>query len=167
MARASSSWTRDAQQALSSASSDFKQSLKDISEALARTDQSEKVLKKHVDESFDVLALSGNRRRHWMERHESAIWFGGIMMGVSASVNDVINSVAPGEFRYKQAIITGTAVAALIGGLCLTVLGWWRIRKAVVWGWIWKLPDFRFSSKRTDESPVPQMAAVESVNDQA
>jgi uncharacterized membrane protein YcjF (UPF0283 family) len=132
------SWGREASALRTQHCDDFKQSLKDIAEGIARHEPSEKVLERHVTEAFVLLAIAGNDRRPWWSRHEIEIAAGGTLVGASASVPEWIKAFYPVDSEWRQAIIYAMTLIAIAIGVFLVVHGSLRIRRAIAWtmfGW--------------------------------
>lgn len=133
MAARDPSWSSEAKSLLKQSSDDFKQSLKDISEGIARHEPSERVLERHVKEAFALLAIAGNKRRPWYLRHELEIAVGGMLLGASTSVRSIAEVFFPADTPWRQAIVLAVTIVLIGAGLLLVVHGWLRVQQAIVW----------------------------------
>jgi len=137
MAARGPSWSRESTTSRTQISDNFKQSLKDIAEGIARHELSEKVLERHVHEAFSLLAISGNRRLPWYQRHEVEVGLGGALVGISASIPTWIEAFFQNDTAWRKAIICAATFVALALGVFLVVNGWLRVRRAIIWTVTW------------------------------
>lgn len=127
-------WGKESSAALRRHSDDFRQSLHDIAEGIARHEPSEKVLERHVKVAFELLAIAGNHRRPWYTRHELEIGLGGILVGGSTSVSDWVEALYPVGNDWQKALIASVTITMMGVGLFLVLHGWLRVQSAIYWG---------------------------------
>jgi hypothetical protein len=116
--------------------SEYRNALTEIATALARQERAERVLVKHVDEAFRILAASSNNRRPWYQRHETEIAFGAAAVtgGYSFAQNAtavllLLNWCQPSFLEWLPPCLT--AAIWLIGGF-MVLHGFLR-QRGVFW----------------------------------
>lgn len=119
-------WAKEATTALTNFAKDYKVSLKEVAEGLARREHSERVLDRHVREADRALELSGKGRKRWYARHETELAFGGAVLGACPSVPDLLSGFAPDDSPWKRAIVFAVIIFMIAAGLFLIVHGWLR-----------------------------------------
>ncbi len=119
-------WAKVANTAVKNFAIDYRESLEEVAEGLARREHSEFVLERHVREADRVLELSGKVRKRWYARHETELAFGGALLGACPSVPDFLSGFAPDDSPWKRAIVCATMLLMIGAGLFLIVHGWLR-----------------------------------------
>lgn len=120
-------WAKEANTVLTNFAKDYKGSLKEVAEGLARREHSERVLTKHVQDADRVLELTGKARKRWYARNEVEMTFGGAVLGACPSVPDFLSGFAPDDSPWKRAIICAAMLFMIAAGLFLIVHGWLRV----------------------------------------
>lgn len=98
---------------------DFKDDLKSVATAMANHDQVDTVSEKHVDEAFSALARSGMNCKPFYLRADFWTGIGGLLVGISFSIPDVVNAVADGMQmqELKNASLSLMLVVFAIGAM--------------------------------------------------
>ena len=104
----------------------FQSNIRTIAIRLARHENSEYVLNRHVDEAFKALAGLGLRRRRWYVRTEFEVGFGVSLLSLSLSCPDLVNTLIPASWPHRPSFAAGLLVALVLCGCAFVFHGWYR-----------------------------------------
>ena len=113
-------WSKEAQSALKPIDKAYSAALRQIAYGLAVGERSERVLVKHVEESYRVLAAAAHDLKPWYKRSATESAIGGAMIGLSFAAPDLV-SCFMAESTSRTAVSQSLVVASCLIGCLLTV----------------------------------------------
>jgi hypothetical protein len=105
---------------------EYKSHLRDIAIVLARRERSETVNLRHVEEAFGAAARIGLRRNPWWQRTELESTVGGLLVGFTFILPDVVGFFWPDDSSTRTGVVSGIMVASFLIGAVAAVHAWFR-----------------------------------------
>ena len=116
-------WSGEALAALEPYNEAYSKGLRTVAYGLALSEGVERILVKHVDSASRILAANSHDSKPWYKRHEWEVAAGGTLVGISASVPDVISGFCGPNSGWNTAtpivmtIMIGVGVALVLHGV--------------------------------------------------
>jgi hypothetical protein len=130
------SWITESNRRLGTLTSDYNTALEEIAAALAKHEGADRVMVKHVDEAFRVLAASSNNRRPWYARHESEIAAGSVLFtgsfSLAENVTKFLMSLSWCQDWNLSWLTPSLTAALLLFGVLLVLHGFLR-QRGILW----------------------------------
>lgn len=114
-------WSNEAKSALKPIDKAYASSMRSVAFGLAVGERSERVLVKHVEEAYRVLAASAHDMKPWYKRTQTESAIGGAILGFSFAIPDVIAGFCPTESTTRSAITQAVMGGLMLGGTIMTV----------------------------------------------